>query len=76
MRFWLVRTKSRFYTKTQRGIYSSMKTMIITKNDIQKARKKNPVIIPASERAWSRTAVYKSGKEYQRHSKHRNRDNE
>ena len=53
-----------------------MKTMIITKNDIQKARKKNPVVIPASERVWSRTAVYKSGKEYQRHPKHRNKDNE
>ena len=50
--------------------------MIITKSDIQKARKKNPVIIPASERAWSRTAVYKSGKEDQRHAKHRNKDNE
>jgi len=53
-----------------------MKTMIITKSEIQKARKKNPVIIPASERVWSRTSVYKSGKEYQRHPKHRNRENE
>ena len=73
---WLAKTKGRFYTKILLASFDSMKTMIITKSEIQKARKKNPVIIPASERVWSRTSVYKSGKEYQRHPKHRNRENE
>ena len=53
-----------------------MKTMVITQKDIAKARKANPTIIPASERPWARPTVYKSGKEYQRHAKHRNKDNE
>jgi hypothetical protein len=51
-----------------------MKTMVITQKDIAKARKANPTIIPASERPWSRPTLYKSGKEYQRHSKHKGRE--
>jgi len=46
--------------------------LTITKRDIEKARKANPTIIPASERPWARPAVYKSGKEYRRTPKHRN----
>lgn len=65
-----------FHTKNFTSIYTSMKTIIITKSCIEKARKKNPVVIPASERVWSRTSVYKSGKEYQRNAKHRNRDDQ
>jgi len=53
-----------------------MKTITITPQDIAKARKANPAIIPASERPWSRPAFYKSGKEYKRNPKHRNRDND
>ena len=48
--------------------------MVITQKDIAKARKANPTIIPASERPWARPAVYKSGKEYQRHLKHKGRE--
>lgn len=66
----------RFHTKKSALFFISMRNMIITKSDVDKARKKNPVVIPASERVWSRTSVYKSGKEYQRHPKHRNKDNE
>ena len=51
-----------------------MKTMVITQKDIAKARKANPTIIPASERPWSRPTLYKSVKEYQRHSKHKGRE--
>lgn len=43
-----------------------MKTVTITRRDIEKARKKNPVIIPASERPWSRPTVFKSKKAYTR----------
>ena len=50
-----------------------MKSITITKRDVEKARKANPVVIPASDRPWSRPAVYKSGREYQRNAKHRNR---
>jgi len=50
-----------------------MKSMTITKRDIEKARKNNPSTIQASERPWSRPTVYKSGREYQRNAKHRNR---
>lgn len=71
-----MKTWDQFHTKNFILFFTSMRNMIITKSDIQKARKKNPVVIPASERMWSRTAVYKSGKEYQRHPKHRNKDNE
>ena len=53
--------------------YSSMKSMTITRRDIEKARKNNPSTIPASDRPWSRPTTYKSGREYQRHAKHRNR---
>lgn len=53
-----------------------MKTITITSQDIEKARKANPVVIPASERPWSRPAFYKSGKEYQRNPKHRNKYSE
>ena len=74
--FLLEKMKLDFNTKNSNFIYTSMKTIIITKSCIEKARKKNPVVIPASERVWSRTSIYKSGKEYQRHSKHRNRDND
>jgi hypothetical protein len=49
-----------------------MKTITITKRDIEKARTNSPT--PASERPWSRTTIYKSGKEYKRHQKHRNRE--
>lgn len=49
-----------------------MKTVTITRRDIEKARKANPTVIPASERPWSRPTIYKSGKEYCRHSKHKN----
>jgi hypothetical protein len=51
-----------------------MKSMTITKRDIEKARKNNPTIIPACERPWARPTVYKSGREYQRNAKHRNRE--
>lgn len=50
-----------------------MKTITITKRDLEKARKANPTVIPASDRPWSRPAIYKSGKEYCRNAKHRNR---
>ena len=63
-----------FILKPIIGFYSSMKSMIITKRDIEKARKNNPSIIPASERPWARPTVYKSGREYQRNAKHRNRE--
>lgn len=49
-----------------------MKNITITKREIEKARVSAP--IPASERPWGRTTTYKSGKEYKRHSKHRNRE--
>lgn len=50
-----------------------MKSITITKREIEKARKANPTIIPASDRPWARPTFYKSGKEYSRHSKHRNK---
>jgi hypothetical protein len=43
-----------------------MKTVTITRREIEKARKANPTIIPASERPWSRPAVFKSKKSYSR----------
>lgn len=48
-----------------------MKAMTITQRELDKARKASKTIIPASERPWSRPTVYKSGKEYRRHAKHK-----
>lgn len=53
-----------------RGLYS-MKTIIVTKREMDKARKASKTIIPASDRPWSRPTVYKSGKEYRRNPKHK-----
>jgi hypothetical protein len=49
-----------------------MKTITITRREIEKARQTSS--IPASERPWGRSTIYKSGKEYKRHPKHRNRE--
>jgi hypothetical protein len=49
-----------------------MKTITITRREIEKARQNSS--IPASERPWGRSTTYKSGKEYKRHPKHRNRE--
>lgn len=48
-----------------------MKTIIVTKREMDKARKASKTIIPASERPWSRPTIYKSGKEYRRNPKHK-----
>lgn len=46
-----------------------MKNISITRKEIEKAKKNNPTIIPASERPWNRPAVFRSKKAYTRKGK-------